>query len=81
MLVGVKPATPAGNKFAAIKITAMPGQHVPPGPIAAANNLLGAVFSIYPVFCYRRAYIVVQGPSDKRLDGRIRIHGQSERRR
>ncbi|KAI0506195.1 Metallo-hydrolase/oxidoreductase [Xylaria bambusicola] len=26
-----------------VKITAMPGEHVPPGPLAAANNLLGAV--------------------------------------
>ncbi|OAA57141.1 hypothetical protein LEL_10931 [Akanthomyces lecanii RCEF 1005] len=27
----------------AIKVTAMPGKHVPPGPIAVANNLLQAV--------------------------------------
>lgn len=27
----------------AIKVTGMPGQHVPPGPLSAINNLLGAV--------------------------------------
>ncbi|KAK4458379.1 putative metal-dependent hydrolase [Cladorrhinum samala] len=27
----------------AVKVTAMPGKHVPPGPLAVANDLLGAV--------------------------------------
>ncbi|KAI0434803.1 Metallo-hydrolase/oxidoreductase [Xylaria sp. FL1042] len=31
------------GKVPTMKITAMPGKHVPPGPLAAANNLLGAV--------------------------------------
>ncbi|KAI0975756.1 Metallo-hydrolase/oxidoreductase [Xylaria arbuscula] len=32
-----------GGKVPRVKITGMPGKHVPPGPLAAANNLLGAV--------------------------------------
>ncbi|KAI1300490.1 Metallo-hydrolase/oxidoreductase [Xylaria venustula] len=32
-----------GGKVPTVKITGMPGKHVPPGPLAAANNLLGAV--------------------------------------
>ncbi|KAI0419094.1 Metallo-hydrolase/oxidoreductase [Xylaria grammica] len=31
------------GKVPMLKITAMPGKHVPPGPLAAVNNLLGAV--------------------------------------
>ncbi|KAI0447182.1 Metallo-hydrolase/oxidoreductase [Xylaria telfairii] len=33
----------ADGKVPVIKITAMPGKHVPPGPLAVANDLLGAV--------------------------------------
>ncbi|KAK3948614.1 Metallo-hydrolase/oxidoreductase [Pseudoneurospora amorphoporcata] len=32
-----------GGKKPVIKVTGMPGKHVPPGPLAAANDLLGAV--------------------------------------
>ncbi|KAI0146986.1 Metallo-hydrolase/oxidoreductase [Xylariaceae sp. FL1272] len=32
-----------GQPAPIIKITGMPGKHVPPGPLAAINNLLGAV--------------------------------------
>ena len=31
------------GKVPAIKVTGMPGKHVPPGPLAVANDLLGAV--------------------------------------
>ncbi|KAK5626900.1 hypothetical protein RRF57_002615 [Xylaria bambusicola] len=31
------------DKVPVVKIIAMPGKHVPPGPLEAANNLLGAV--------------------------------------
>ncbi|KAF5558247.1 metallo-hydrolase oxidoreductase [Fusarium phyllophilum] len=33
----------AGEPLPVIKVTAMPGKHVPPGPLAAVNDLLGAV--------------------------------------
>jgi len=33
----------SGGKSAAIKVTGMPGKHVPPGPLSIANDLLGAV--------------------------------------
>ncbi|KAK3713513.1 hypothetical protein LTR37_008471 [Vermiconidia calcicola] len=33
----------ADAKQAAIKVTAMPGKHVPPGPLGVANDILGAV--------------------------------------
>lgn len=36
-------AKPAGGQRPAIKVTGMPGKHVPPGPLAVANDLLGAV--------------------------------------
>lgn len=32
-----------GGKVPAIKVTGMPGKHVPPGPLKAANDLVGAV--------------------------------------
>lgn len=32
-----------GGKKPVVKVTGMPGKHVPPGPLAAANDLLGAV--------------------------------------
>lgn len=32
-----------GSKKPAVKVTGMPGKHVPPGPLAIANDLLGAV--------------------------------------
>ncbi|EGO58705.1 hypothetical protein NEUTE1DRAFT_78087 [Neurospora tetrasperma FGSC 2508] len=32
-----------GGKKPVIKVTGMPGKHVPPGPLAAVNELLGAV--------------------------------------
>ncbi|KAL4726242.1 hypothetical protein ACLX1H_006920 [Fusarium chlamydosporum] len=32
-----------GQQAPVIKVTGMPGKHVPPGPLAAVNNLLGAV--------------------------------------
>ncbi|KAK3338904.1 beta-lactamase-like protein [Neurospora tetraspora] len=32
-----------GGKKPVVKVTGMPGKHVPPGPLAAANELLGAV--------------------------------------
>ncbi|KAI1038416.1 hypothetical protein LB503_011348 [Fusarium chuoi] len=33
----------AGEPLPVIKVTGMPGKHVPPGPLAAVNNVLGAV--------------------------------------
>ncbi|RKK71146.1 hypothetical protein BFJ69_g11192 [Fusarium oxysporum] len=33
----------AGEPLPVIKVTGMPGKHVPPGPLAAVNDLLGAV--------------------------------------
>ncbi|KAK0660834.1 beta-lactamase-like protein [Cercophora samala] len=39
-----QPASASSNgKTPQIKVTAMPGKHVPPGPLAVANDLLGAV--------------------------------------
>ncbi|EKJ67594.1 hypothetical protein NXS19_012442 [Fusarium pseudograminearum] len=35
--------TEAGKQAPVIKVTGMPGKHVPPGPLAALNDLLGAV--------------------------------------
>ncbi|KAM0436826.1 hypothetical protein ACHAPT_002538 [Fusarium lateritium] len=35
--------TEADSANPSIKVTGMPGKHVPPGPLAALNNLLGAV--------------------------------------
>lgn len=32
-----------GGKKPAVKVTGMPGKHVPPGPLAMMNDLLGAV--------------------------------------
>ncbi|KAK0641901.1 beta-lactamase superfamily domain-containing protein [Cercophora newfieldiana] len=32
-----------GGRKAAVKVTGMPGKHVPPGPLAVANEILGAV--------------------------------------
>ncbi|KAF2117385.1 beta-lactamase-like protein [Lophiotrema nucula] len=32
-----------GGKKPSIKVTGMPGKHVPPGPLSIANNILGAV--------------------------------------
>ncbi|KEY66024.1 hypothetical protein S7711_06932 [Stachybotrys chartarum IBT 7711] len=32
-----------GERQAVVKVTGMPGKHVPPGPLAVANDLLGAV--------------------------------------
>lgn len=32
-----------GGRKPGVKVTGMPGKHVPPGPLAAANDLLGAV--------------------------------------
>ncbi|KAK4163330.1 putative metal-dependent hydrolase [Cladorrhinum sp. PSN259] len=31
------------EQHSAVKVTAMPGKHIPPGPLAVANDLLGAV--------------------------------------
>ncbi|KAK0741982.1 beta-lactamase-like protein [Apiosordaria backusii] len=40
----IQPAsTNPSGKAPQIKVTAMPGKHVPPGPLAIANDLLGAV--------------------------------------
>jgi L-ascorbate metabolism protein UlaG (beta-lactamase superfamily) len=33
----------AGEPLPVIKVTGMPGKHIPPGPLAAVNDLLGAV--------------------------------------
>ncbi|KAL1959280.1 hypothetical protein VTO42DRAFT_2467 [Malbranchea cinnamomea] len=43
MMVDIKPDAPGGNKFPAIKITGMPGKHVPPGPLSIANDILKSV--------------------------------------
>lgn len=36
-------STPVEKKVPAIKVTGMPGKHVPPGPLATMNDLVGAV--------------------------------------
>lgn len=45
MYVDVKDSktTQQKNRTPAIKVTGMPGKHVPPGPLAFVNDLLGAV--------------------------------------
>lgn len=45
MLLSVATSTSGegGDKSPAIKVTGMPGKHVPPGPLAAVNDFLGAV--------------------------------------
>lgn len=42
MFLDITTAT-ASQKAPAIKVTAMPGKHVPPGPLSIANDLLNAV--------------------------------------
>jgi L-ascorbate metabolism protein UlaG (beta-lactamase superfamily) len=42
MLLDIKTSS-SGGKAAAVKVTGMPGKHVPPGPLSVANDLLGAV--------------------------------------
>ncbi|KAK3991090.1 putative metal-dependent hydrolase [Cladorrhinum sp. PSN332] len=37
------PVTGDDDKKARVKVTAMPGKHIPPGPLSVANDLLGAV--------------------------------------
>lgn len=41
MLVDIQES--GGDSTASIKVTGMPGKHVPPGPLSVANDLLGAV--------------------------------------
>ncbi|CAI6342035.1 unnamed protein product [Periconia digitata] len=44
MMVDVKGSEMGGaGNTACVKVTGMPGKHVPPGPLALANDLLGAV--------------------------------------
>lgn len=42
MYVDIK-STSASKRTPAIKVTGMPGKHVPPGPLSVANDLLNAV--------------------------------------
>ena len=41
--VSGKGHTTTEPRFPAVKVTGMPGKHVPPGPLSIANDLLGAV--------------------------------------
>jgi L-ascorbate metabolism protein UlaG (beta-lactamase superfamily) len=43
MRVNLKTGKIQGGQKPSIKVTAMPGKHVPPGPLNVANNILGAV--------------------------------------
>lgn len=43
MVVDIVPGEGAADKAPAIKVTGMPGKHIPPGPLSVANDLLGAV--------------------------------------
>lgn len=43
LIVDVKPKTVTTGKTASLKVTGMPGKHVPPGPLNAANEILKAV--------------------------------------
>ncbi|KAJ4380042.1 hypothetical protein N0V86_004349 [Didymella sp. IMI 355093] len=44
LIVDVKPqSVPVTSSTASLKLTGMPGKHVPPGPLNVANELLGAV--------------------------------------
>ncbi|DAA72562.1 TPA_exp: Uncharacterized protein A8136_6365 [Trichophyton benhamiae CBS 112371] len=43
MLVEIKSKEATSKKEPAIKVTAMPGKHVPPGPLSTANDILKAV--------------------------------------
>jgi len=42
------------GKRAAIKVQGMPGKHVPPGPLAYVNDLLGAVSNLAKAFSFGR---------------------------
>ncbi|KAM5476040.1 hypothetical protein MauCBS54593_000723 [Microsporum audouinii] len=46
MLVEIKSKESANTKEPAIKITAMPGKHIPPGLLSTANDILHAVSSL-----------------------------------
>lgn len=43
ILVDIASSKSTGGRQPAIKVTGMPGKHVPPGPLSVANDLLGAV--------------------------------------
>ncbi|KAK3938680.1 hypothetical protein QBC46DRAFT_389601 [Diplogelasinospora grovesii] len=47
MLLPIAPPPPPGsqqqNRKAVVRVTGMPGKHVPPGPLNVANEILGAV--------------------------------------
>lgn len=43
MIVDIKSTSSSNNKVQALKITAMPGKHVPPGVLGTLNDLVGAV--------------------------------------
>lgn len=43
MLLDIKSSASSDDKAPAIKVTGMPGKHVPPGPLSIANDLLHAV--------------------------------------
>lgn len=42
-LLDIKAGGGEGGKVPAVKVTGMPGKHVPPGPLSVANDLLSAV--------------------------------------
>ncbi len=43
MMVDIVPGSQTPEKKPSIKVTGMPGKHVPPGVLGTANDLLGAV--------------------------------------
>lgn len=43
LIVDVRPKSLSADKTASLKVTGMPGKHVPPGPLNVANEILGAV--------------------------------------
>ncbi|KAF2630890.1 Metallo-hydrolase/oxidoreductase [Macroventuria anomochaeta] len=43
LIVDVKPRTLTTDTTPSLKITGMPGKHIPPGPLNVANEILGAV--------------------------------------
>lgn len=43
LTIDIKPRSATGSPTPSLKITGMPGKHIPPGPLSIANDLLSAV--------------------------------------
>ncbi|EFE43486.1 hypothetical protein TRV_01748 [Trichophyton verrucosum HKI 0517] len=58
MLIEIKSKEATSKKEPAIKVTAMPGKHVPPGPLSTANDILkalheGSIYNVANAVCDR----------------------------